>query len=145
MTYLLDTCILNDLLSPSPDPALMVWLDAQPEEMIFISVITLAELKQSIESLESSKTRSRMNDWLMNDLLVRFSSRINEINAEVTLKWGEISAKTQSQGHLLNPIDTLNTAIAMIYSHTLVTTRPEAFNGADVRLFNPCTNEHGAD
>jgi len=145
MTYLLDTCILNELLSPSPNPGLITWLDAQPEEMVFISVITLAELKQSIESVESGKTRSRMNEWLMNDLLVRFSGRINEIDAEVTLKWGEISAKAHNRGHMLNPIDTLNTAIAMIYSHTLVTTRTDAFDGADVRLFNPCANERGAE
>jgi predicted nucleic acid-binding protein len=122
----------------------MSWLDTQPEEMIFISVITLAELKQSIESVESSKSRARMNDWLMNDLLVRFSGRINEINAEVTLKWGEISARAHNRGNILDPIDTLNTATAMIYNHTLVTTRSEAFEGAEVRLFNPCSNEHRA-
>lgn len=142
MTYLLDTCILDDLLSPTPDPVLAVWIDAQPEEMIYISVATLAELKNSIESVDSAKTRSRMNEWLMNDFLVRFSGRINEITAEVTLKWGEISGQAHSQGRLQDPIDALNMAIALVHSHTLVTRRSEVFTGADVRLLDPCSNEH---
>lgn len=142
MTYLLDTCILNDLLSPDPDPSLATWIDAQPEEMIFISVATLAELKNSIESIESSKSRLRMNDWLMNDFLVRFSGRINEITAEVTLKWGEISGQAHNHGRLLDPIDALNMAIALVHSHTLVTHRSDAFTGAEVRLLDPCSIEH---
>ncbi len=142
MTYLLDTCILSNLLSPAPDSALVKWIDAQPEEMIFISVATLAELKNSIESVDSAKTRSRMNEWLMNDFLVRFSGRINEITAEVTLKWGEISGQAHNHGRMLDPIDALNMAIALVHSHTLVTRRPDVFMGADVRLLDPCSNEH---
>lgn len=137
MTYLLDTCIVADLLSPSPDPKLITWVNSQPEETIFISVVTLAELKQVIESIESSKTRARMNDWLMNNLLVRFSDRISEITSEVTLKWGELSAKVQTHGRVINPIDSLTLAISLIYNHTLVTRNRALFEETGVRLIDP--------
>ncbi len=137
MTYLLDTCILADLISESPDPNLVAWLDTQPEEMIYISVVTLAELKQSIESIESNKARTRMNEWLMNDLLVRFANRISEITASATLKWGELSAWVHSKGQTISPIDSLNLAIALFYNHTFVTHNTFQFDGTDVRLLDP--------
>jgi predicted nucleic acid-binding protein len=137
MTYLLDTCIIADLLSPDPDPKLLAWVDSQPEEMMFISVVTLAELKQAIESCESSKTRVRMNDWLMNDLVVRFSGRISEITTEATLKWGELSARIHTQGGIINPIDSLTLAIALIYNHTIVTSNTSIFVESEIRLLNP--------
>ena len=141
MTYLLDTCIIADLLSPSPDPRLVDWIDSQPEEMLYISVGTLAELKQCIESTHSSKEKARMNDWLTNDFMVRFSGRINEITAEATLKWGELSAKIHNQARVTDPLDSLTLALAMIHDHTLVTTNSSTFDGMGVRLLNPTTTQ----
>lgn len=138
MTFLLDTCIIANLLSEKPEPSLVAWVDAQPEEMMFISVVTLAELKQVIESSESSKARVHMNDWLMNDLVVRFSGRISEITTEVTLKWGELSARIHTQGGIINPIDSLTLAIAMIHNHTIVSSNTSVFSESGVRLLNPC-------
>lgn len=139
MTYLLDTCIVADLISAAPNPRLVEWIDSQPEEMLYISVGTLAELKQVIESTPSSKERARMNNWLTNDLMVRFSGRISEITAEATLKWGEISARIHGQSRTVNPLDSLTLALAIIYDHTLVTTNSSAFDGMGVRLLNPIT------
>jgi predicted nucleic acid-binding protein len=141
MTYLLDTCIIADLISPSPDPRLVAWIDSQPEEMIYISVGTLAELKQCIESTPSSKEKARMNEWLTNDLMVRFNGRISEITAEATLKWGELSARIHGQSRTINPLDSLTLALAVIYDHTLVTTNSSVFDGLGIRLINPVTNQ----
>jgi toxin FitB len=138
MTYLLDTRVIANLLSVDPNPSLIKWIDSQPEEMLFISVVTLAELRQSIENERSSKVRSKMTNWLINDMLARFNGRINEITAEVTLKWGEIAAKNDP---LINPVDSLTLAIAMIYNHTLVTNDHTIFTGKGVRLLDPCSPE----
>ena len=137
MTYMLDTCIVADLLSPSPDIKLAHWLDAQPEETIFISVVTIAELKQTIDQVNSAKIRSEMNNWLMNDLLVRFKDRISEIDVNVSLRWGEISSKVKSLGRAMNPVDSLNLGIALLHDHVLVTRHTSQFEGTGVRLVNP--------
>jgi predicted nucleic acid-binding protein len=139
MTYLLDTCIITELISGNPDPKLITWIDSQPEEMIYISVLTLAELKQSIESEPSSRKRAAMNEWLTNDLVARFSGRISEITTEVTLKWGELATRIHEKGFLISPLDSLNLAIAMLNGHTLVTKEKKHFEGLDVHLVNPCS------
>lgn len=141
MTYLLDTCIVAELISEKPEPKLISWIDSQPEEMIYISVLTLAELKQSIESETSSRKRAIMNEWLTNDLVARFSGRISEITTEVTLKWGELAARIQEKGFLISPLDSLNLAIAMLNGHTLVTKEKIHFEGLEVHLLNPCSVE----
>jgi toxin FitB len=141
MTYLLDTRIIAELLSTDRDPNLVNWIDSQPEETLFISVVTLAELKQTIENEKSLKVRTQMNNWLINDMLARFNERIDEITAEVTLKWGELSARVQKNSPLINPVDSLTLAIAMVYNHTLVTNDLKVFEGKDVRLLDPCSNE----
>lgn len=137
MTYLLDTCIIAELISPVPDPALVRWIDAQPEETIFISVATLGEIKSAVDRIESAPKRVLLNEWLTNDLLIRFAGRISEINVGVTLKWGEVSAQIQSLGRTVTVVDTLNLAIALINDHTLVTSNLSIFENTGVRLINP--------
>jgi toxin FitB len=137
MTYLLDTCIIAELISSAPDPALVRWVDAQPEETIFISVATLGEIKSAVDRIESAPKRVLLNDWLTNDLLIRFAGRISEINVGVTLKWGEVSAQIQSLGRTVTVVDTLNLAIALINDHTLVTSNLSIFENTGVRLINP--------
>lgn len=137
MTYLLDTSVIADLISSNPNPGLVSWIDSEPEEMLFLSVATLAELKQSIESVKSPQKKAIMNEWLNNDLLVRFSGRISEITVEATLKWGELSAQIHGKNRSINSIDALNLAISLMYNHILVTKHPHVFEETGVQLFNP--------
>ena len=137
MTFLLDTSIISELLSEKPNPVVIHWLDAQPEETIYLSVVSLAEIKQSIENLTDVKKKNRLNEWLQNDLLIRFSNRISEITVSVTLKWGELSSKMHTLGRTLSAVDSLNLAIALIYDHTLVTRDLSIFESTGVRLLNP--------
>lgn len=137
MTYLLDTCVIAELISETPNPAIVRWVDAQPEETIFISVVTLAELKGAIDRVDSVKKRSQLNEWLINDLIIRFTGRISEINVGATLKWGEIAAKIHSLGRILSAVDSLNLAIALVYDHTLVTNDFAIFEDTGVHLLNP--------
>jgi toxin FitB len=142
MTYLLDTCIIADLVSAHPDQKLIRWIDSQPEVMMYISVVTLAEIKQAIECVEPAKKRAQMNDWLKNKLLSRFEGRISEITVEATMKWGELPATVHAYSQKINPINTLNLIIAMINDHTLVTRNTSTFKGMGVRVLNPYAVEN---
>ena len=137
MTYLLDTCVIAELASPNPDPAVTRWLDSQPEEIVFISVVTLAEIKQSIEQEASIAKKALLNNWLMSDLLVRFSGRISEFSVGTTLKWSEFSLKWKALKHTLSVADSLNLAIALFYDHTLVTRDVAIFEDTGVKVMNP--------
>jgi predicted nucleic acid-binding protein len=137
MTYLLDTRIIAELASQNPDPQVVRWLDAQPEETVFISVVTLAEISENIESQHSESQKANLLSWLHNDLIVRFGGRISEITIAVSLKWGEVITKCKSLGKALSLPDSLSLAIALVYDHTLVTRDIDLFEDTGVKAISP--------
>lgn len=137
MTYLLDTRIIADLIADTPNPTLVAWVDSQPEEMLYISVVTLAEIKNVVSQISAEPLRAQLDQWIINDLLVRFHDRISEIDVNVTLKLGEISAHFQSQKLSFNTLDAINLAIAIANDHIFVTDRLQEFNKSGARLLNP--------
>jgi predicted nucleic acid-binding protein len=137
MTYLLDTGIVAELASQNPDPKVMRWLDAQPEETVFISVVTLAEISENIEQQHSGSQKTKLLAWLHNDLIVRFGGRISEITVSVSVKWGEVIAKCKSLGLALSLSDSLSLAIALVYDHTLVTRDTILFADTGVKAISP--------
>lgn len=137
MTYLLDTHIIADLIADSPNSTLVAWVDSQPEEMLYISVVTLAEIKNVVSQVSAEPLRAQLDQWIINDLLVRFHDRISEIDVNVTLKLGEISAHFQSQKLSFNTLDAINLAIAIANDHIFVTDRLQEFTKSGARLLNP--------
>lgn len=137
MTYLLDSSILADLSTPSPDPKLITWLNSQPEQSLYISVVTVSEIAESMEMESSNSQKQLIKTWLNGDLLVRFSGRISEISAAVSLKWAELIARFRTIGRAMTLADSLNLAIALVYDHTLVTKDISIFEDTGVKVFSP--------
>lgn len=137
MTYLLDSSILSDLSAPAPDPKLISWLNSQPEQSLYISVVTVSEIAESMEKEGSALQKQKLRTWITGDLLVRFSGRISEISAAVTLKWAELIAHFRSIGRAMTLADSLNLAIALVYDHTLVTRDISIFEDTGVKVFSP--------
>ncbi|MHC1740048.1 MAG: PIN domain-containing protein [Anaerolineaceae bacterium] len=141
MTFLLDTSIISELASTNPNPEIMHWLDAQREETVFISVLTLANISECIEKEPSSAKKALISNWFKNDFLVRFSGRINEITIDVSLKWGEIITKLRQQGRNLSLADSMSLTIAIVNGHTLVTRDISIFENTGVKAFSPIQNK----
>jgi len=137
MTYLLDSSVISELASANPNPAVVRWLDAQPEETVYISVISLAEIAEKVASEASSARKALLSNWLTNDLMVRFSGRVSEITAEVGLIWGETITSLKSLGRVFSVADSLYLAIALAFGHTLVTRNVARFVNTGVKLFDP--------
>ncbi len=76
MSYLLDTNVVSELVATRPNPKVTDWLDGVEPDQVFLSVITVGELKGGIDRLPNSKRRQRLSDWLNGDLLVRFGERV---------------------------------------------------------------------
>ncbi len=85
MSYLLDTNVISELVSPRPAPSVTNWIESLDPESVFLSVITIGELKRSIEKLSDSRRKKRLADWLTGDLLIRFSEHILAIDVPVIL------------------------------------------------------------
>jgi predicted nucleic acid-binding protein len=137
MKYLLDTCVISELVATNPNKQVVKWVDDVDEQLLTLSVITLGEIKRGIEKLPESKRKQRLNEWLVEDLLIRFDEKILSIDTAVMLAWGALVARMERQGRTMPAIDSLIAAIASHYNLQLVTRNEKDFAGSGVKVFNP--------
>jgi predicted nucleic acid-binding protein len=137
MRFLLDTCVISELVARQPDPAVIQWVDSIDEERLHLSVITIGEIKKGIEKLSDSKRKSALAEWLEDDLLVRFEDRILAIDTSVMLVWGELAADLEKQGRRMPAIDSLIAATALQGRLSLVTRNEGDFANSPVAVINP--------
>ncbi len=137
MNYLLDTNVISELVSKRPDRKIVEWLDRLDPNTVYLSVITIGEIRKGIEKLPPSKRRDRVKEWLEGDLLIRFQGRILEITTEVMLIWGELTGRLEKEGRPITAIDSLVAAIALQGNYRLVTRNEHDFQQTGVAIFNP--------
>jgi len=137
MRYLLDTCIISELISKHPNPNVVSWVDSLDNEMIYLSVITLGEIIRGVEKLPDSARKTHLIHWLEDDLLVRFRDRIAIIDVPAIQEWGKLTARMESRGQKRPVIDSLIAATALQGGFILVTRNERDFEGTGVRLINP--------
>lgn len=137
MKYLLDTCVISELVKKRPSQALTKWLSQQDEFSLFMSVITIGELQKGIGKLPESNRRLELQEWVANDLLRRFTGRILNIDLSVAEKWGEISAASEKTGRPVPVLDGLLMATAQSFGLTFVTRNISHVETTDASLFNP--------
>lgn len=137
MNYLFDTCVISEVVRPKPAARVLRWLEAVPNDRIYLSVLTLGELRKGILRLDDAAKARRLQTWLDTEVRGRFQSRLLPVDAEVSLEWGKLCATSERAGHPRPAIDALLAATAITHHLTLVTrnTADVAFTGADV--FNP--------
>ena len=137
MNYLLDTNVISELISKQPNKKVMEWLDRLDPNTIYLSVVTIGEIRKGIEKLPPSKRRDAVKEWLEADLLLRFQGRILEITAEVMLIWGELTGRLENEGRPITAIDSLIAAIALQGNYCLVTRNEHDFQHTGVTIINP--------
>jgi len=136
MSFLLDTNAVSEWVKPQPNPGLIAWMEATDEDRVFLSVVTLVELRYGVERLPASKTRKRLEDWLENELALRFEERILGIDVPIAHVCGRIVARREALGRPIEVMDALLAATADIHRLTLVTRNDSDFEGT-VPYVNP--------
>lgn len=139
MNYLLDTNVVSEWVKPRPDPGMASWLASIDEDRVFLSVITLTELRQGIERMAPGRRRERLNDWLDDELPDRFVGRILPTDVDVAHEWGRINAASKSSGHSIPLMDACIAATAKVHQLSLVTRNVTDFSTVDIDLVNPWT------
>jgi len=137
MKYLLDTCVISELVSKKPNSKVVEFVDTLDNDDVYLSVITIGEITQGIEKLPKSKRKQELHNWLQEDLLVRFSGRIIPIDNDVMTEWGSLAARLELVGTLIPAIDSLIAATALTYTLALVTRNVSDFEGSGVEILNP--------
>jgi toxin FitB len=137
MSYLLDTCMISELVAKKPNQKVLDWLDAQVPEALYLSVITIGEIAKGICKLAPSKRKQLLTNWLNETLPNRFEQRILSINVSTMVLWGNLVGQLEQDGRPLPVMDSLIAAIALQNSLSLVTRNENDFAGTGVTIVNP--------
>ncbi|HEX4379140.1 MAG TPA: type II toxin-antitoxin system VapC family toxin [Candidatus Acidoferrum sp.] len=140
MSFLLDTNVLSETSKPQPDDVVKTWLHNVDEDLLFVSAVTLAELRFGIERLAFGARRTQLEIWLHEGLVERLGSRLLVVDSAVATEWGTIQAQSEARGRLMNSMDCFLAATARVHQLVMVTRDTEHFSGAGCELFNPWTS-----
>lgn len=128
MSFLLDTNAVSEFTKPRPNPGVIAWMEATDEDRIFLSVVSLAELRYGIERMAAGKRRSRLEQWLQEELPARFESRVLPVDAAVADAWGRTVSRNEAVGRPISTIDAFLAATAETHHMTLVTRNVSDFS-----------------
>lgn len=134
MNYLIDTNALSELKKRRPHPAVAGWFAKRPAPSLYLSVLTLGELRKGIEAMAEGARKMAFLDWLENDVSKYFAGRILPIDARTADRWGRLIG---TAGRTLPAIDSLLAATAIEHGLTLVTRNLSDFDLSGVCVINP--------
>jgi len=135
--FLLDTNVISELIKSKPDNNVLHWIDETEETILFLSVLTLGEVRHGIERLHPGKRRGRLESWLTVDLRLRFQDRILTVSEAIAERWGALSARGAKKGRPVPVIDGLLAATALHHDLMLVTRNDTDVTGTGVPTLNP--------
>ena len=104
MKYLLDTCVISELVKPTPNRKVVDWINELPSEALFVCVITIGEVRKGLTKLPDSKKKERLTLWL-DTLLIEYRERILSIDLKVCDNWGILQGNAEKAGTRMSTID----------------------------------------
>lgn len=134
MSYLVDTDVLSELRNRKADAKVVAWMQARPRQSLYLSVLSLGEIRKGIKGVADPAFRQTLTDWLEVDLRNWFLGRLLGIDEKVADRWSRVQA---SAGRTLPVIDGLLAATALEHDLTLVTRNAKDFEGLGVQGVNP--------
>jgi predicted nucleic acid-binding protein len=135
--YLLDTNCISELVRIKPEPRVMSWMQAVEETLLYLSVLTLGEIRKGLAGLPQGKQRTHLETWLEIELGARFAGRILPIDVSVADRWGLLAATAKREGKTLSTIDGLLAATALHHNLTVVSRNVSDFADTRVHVLNP--------
>ena len=135
--WLLDTNILSELRRPKPEPGVVAFVGAQPMEQLYVSSVTLAEIRFGIEMLPDATRRVELNDWLTLKVRPMFEQRILAVTEDVMFKWRLLVEEGRKIGHTFSQPDLIVAATGIHHGLTVVTRDTAHFAKARAIVFNP--------
>ena len=135
--YLLDTNILSNRVKPQPSASLMDWMAAQPDEDLFISALTVAEIRRGILEKPRGKKRDALEAWFAGSEgpQALFADRVLAFDDKAALIWARLMAEGKAAGRPRSALDMIIAAVAGANDCVVVTDNERDFVG--LQIFNP--------
>jgi len=137
MNYLLDTCVLSELIKPQPNKNVVRWISGIEERCLYISVLTIGEIHKGIEKLPESKKKENLHEWVKFDLQERFNDKILDIDLHVVTTWGKVQAQSELMGQTLPTIDGLIACTGITHDLRVATRNIKDMQASGADLINP--------
>ena len=135
--WLLDTNILSELRRQKPEPKVLAFVAAQPLEQLYLSAVTLAEIRFGIELLPDVNRRAELNDWLTHKVRPMFEQRVLLITEDIMFKWRLLVEEGRKVAHTFSQPDLIIAATGLHHGLTVVSRDTDDFVKARATVFNP--------
>jgi predicted nucleic acid-binding protein len=136
MKYLLDTCVLSEMIKSTPDANVIQWFKTRKPHELCISAMTWGELQRGVAKLPQSKRRSELTAWL-NQLESGFEDRILSFDQKSSEIWAQMTLQAETKGKSMAAFDSIIAATARAFGCKMVTRNVRDFTQADIDLLNP--------
>ena len=144
MKYLLDTCVVSETISRNPNPVVSGWLDGMEEEDLFISSLTVGEIRKGIVKMPECRRKTVLADWL-DQLKANYAGRIVYVSTEVADEWGKRIAQAEMRGLKKPSVDSLIAVSAAFEGLTLATRNVKDMANLGAVIFNPWDGQYTRD
>jgi len=135
--WLLDTNVISELRRPRPEPRVVAFVAAWPLEELFVSAVTLAEIRFGIELVADVNHRAALTDWLTHKVRPMFEQRVLPVTEDIMFKWRLLVEEGRKAGHTFSQPDLIVAATAAHHGLTVVARDTSEYEKARVPLLNP--------
>lgn len=137
MRILLDTNVISEPQKPLQSAAVERFLRDTPEESLFLSIITIAELYRGVALMTEGRRRTRLSEWVAAELPERFGDRLLPITTSIAALWGDVMAQSRSNGLNVSVMDGFLAATAAAHGLAIATRNVRHFTGLGLTVIDP--------
>ncbi len=138
MAWLLDTNVLSEIRRLKPEPKVLSFISGSPLDELYVSAVTLAELRFGIELLsKGSARRDELDNWLTGTIRPMFEQRVLPITEDIMFRWRVLLEEGRKTGHTFSQPDLIIAATALHHGLTVVTRDRRDFDKAKAPVLNP--------
>lgn len=137
MAWLLDTNVLSELRRPQPEPKVVAFVSGAPVKQLYVSSVTLAEIRFGIEKTADPNDRIILTHWLNHTVRPMFAERVLEVTEDIMLEWRLLVEEGRKVGHTFSQPDLIIAATALHHGLLVVTRNQKDFDKARVPVLNP--------
>jgi len=135
--WLLDTNILSELRRPKPNARVVSFVASKPLDLLFVSIVTFAEIRFGIECVTDAPRRAELHDWLAHKVRPMFEERALAVSEDIMFKWRLMVDNGRKAGHTYSQPDLIIAATALQHGLTVVSRDTSDFTKACVPFLNP--------
>lgn len=135
--FLLDTCVVSEQARVRPCAAVQAWMDLHAADALYLSVMSVAEIRQGIVHLRDEERARRYARWLHDHVMPAFGDRLLAVDLAVSERWGDMRGTALRAGRPLTMVDSLIAATALVHDMAVVTRNVADFEPFGVRIVNP--------